>query len=162
MNMKQFLKRRWVIPVGALVLVLAIGATAWAATGSTTESTAGPTGTTVAPQNDPAPTPGPKGGAFGCFGRGGFRGNDAQSQEDQQRRDAMLQLVRDKMTEADKATLDSLQAQAKTQQETLQKAAQDLRDTNEQIRSLVDKYLGVPSGTGSSSGSPSSTAAPTT
>lgn len=152
--MKQLLKRRWVILIGALVLVLAIGATAWAETGSTTQSTSGSTDTTVAPQDSQPPFGGPGRAFSGCFGRGGFRGEDGQFQQfreqSRQRMESILQLVRDKMTDADKATLDSLQAQQKTQQEALEKAQQDLRGTNEQIRGLIDKYLNVPAGSTSS------------
>ncbi|OFV80563.1 MAG: hypothetical protein A2W26_12355 [Acidobacteria bacterium RBG_16_64_8] len=147
--MKQLLKRRWVILVGAMVLVLAIGATAWAETGSTTTpSTSGSTDTTVIPQNSQPPFCGPGRVSSGCFGRGGFRGDDGEFQQfreqGQQRMQSILELVRDKMTDADKATLDSLQAQQKTQLEALQKARQDLWDTNEEIRSLIDKYLDAP------------------
>jgi uncharacterized membrane protein YkoI len=50
---KQFLKRRWVVPVGALVFTLAIGSAAFAATGSTTvDSTAATTAATSSGQSD--------------------------------------------------------------------------------------------------------------
>jgi uncharacterized membrane protein YkoI len=48
MTVKQFLKRRWVVPVAALVLTFAIGGAAFAATGSSsTDTTAAGTSTAV-------------------------------------------------------------------------------------------------------------------
>ena len=67
--MKQFLKKRWVVPIGALVFTLAIGSAAFAATGSssTATSTSG-TGTNAAVssgKSDAAAT------QMGPHGRGG-------------------------------------------------------------------------------------------
>ena len=40
--MKQFLKKKWAVPIGALVLTLAIGSAAFAATGTSSTSTSAP------------------------------------------------------------------------------------------------------------------------
>ena len=63
--MKQFLRRRWVVPVGALVLTLAIGSAAFAATGSTTATSTNGTAAATSPgQCDGT------GNDSGRFGRG--------------------------------------------------------------------------------------------
>jgi hypothetical protein len=137
--MGRWLRHRWVIVGAAFVLVLAIGAVSWAATGSSSTTT---------PPASGQPGPGP---GFGMGGRGFGHGKDGaqgmdQGQFKQQRQarlDAVLKLVREKMSPADQAKLDQLLAQEKTQQAALQKARQDLKQTTTDLRSLVDKYLGV-------------------
>ena len=67
--MKQFWQHKWVIGVGALVLVAALGAIAWAAPGETTT-----TAPTVTPQQGPGLDDmglGPAGGGMMRHGRGG-------------------------------------------------------------------------------------------
>ena len=71
--MKQFLKRRWVVPVGALVLTLAIGSAAFAATGSTTAAST--TGTTAATSSGQCDGTGDDSGRFGR-GMGGQRSDE--------------------------------------------------------------------------------------
>ena len=104
-----------------------------------------------------------------CNGRGARLGNrapltDAQKQallQEQQnrqaKRDAELKLIRDKMSAADQATFDQLQATATQQRTALQQAEQNLKTTTDQLRSLIDKYMGTDSsGTGSSTTTPGS------
>lgn len=162
--MRQFLQHKWVIGAGALVLVVALGAIAWAAPSSTT------TTPTVTPQQGAAPG----GMGFGSFGGGGmmrhggkggpggaadpqqFQQDKQQRQADMQaRRDAFLKLIRDKMTPEDQKKLDSLSATATQQRDALQAARQSLAKTASDLRTLVDKYF--PAGTSTGSGSTSTT-----
>jgi hypothetical protein len=160
--MRSIFRHKWVVPVAALVLVLAIGAVAWGVD-NTTPPTQTPGGST------PSTTPADQGfkgreGMFG-WGMGRHMGNGQQGQaspnqqQNQQRMQSMLNLVRDKMSDADKATFDQLQTQSQTQQQALQKAASDLQTTQSQLRTLVDKYL-LPAGSGDTGTSSSTT--PTT
>lgn len=64
--MKQFLKKRWVVPVGAIVLTLAIGSAAFAATGT------GSSGTTSSGKSAATAT---QNGPFG-HGEGGQRSDE--------------------------------------------------------------------------------------
>ena len=70
--MKQFLKKKWVVPVGALVLTLAIGSAAFAATGTTSTSTSGTDSSVSSGQTDATEL---KGGPHG-FGAGGQRSDE--------------------------------------------------------------------------------------
>jgi hypothetical protein len=158
--MRQFLKHKWVIGAGALVLVVALAAVAWAATdSSTTPTTAG-----VTPPTGPA-AGGPGlgdmgGGGMMRPGRGGpgaaansqqFQQNKAQRQANMQaRQDAFLKLIRDKMSSGDKTKLDDLTATAKTQRDALDAARTSLMQTTSDLRALVDKYF--PGGTTTDSG----------
>jgi uncharacterized membrane protein YkoI len=69
---KQFLKKKWVVPVGALVLTLAIGSAAFAATGTTSTSTSGTDSSVSSGQTDATEL---KGGPHG-FGAGGQRSDE--------------------------------------------------------------------------------------
>jgi hypothetical protein len=162
--MRQFLQHKWVIGAGALVLVVALGAIAWAAPSSTT------TTPTVAPQQGA----GSGGMGFGPFGgrgmmrhgKGGpgaaadpqqFQQDKQQRQADMQaRRDAFLKLIRDKMTPEDQKKLDSLSATATQQRDALEAARQSLAKTTSDLRTLVDKYFPEGTSTGSSSTSTTS------
>jgi uncharacterized membrane protein YkoI len=68
---KQFLKKKWVVPVGALVLTLAIGSAAFAATGATSDSTS-TSDTNAAVSSDQSETTDNQNGPHG-FGDGGQR-----------------------------------------------------------------------------------------
>lgn len=169
--MKQFLQHKWVIGAGALVLVVALGAIAWAAPSETTTST---------PSVTPQQGAGPDGMGFGLFGggmgggmmrhgRGGpgaaadpqqFQQDKQQRQADMQaRRDAFLKLIRHKMTPEDQQKLDSLSATATQQHDALEAAREALGKTASDLRTLVDKYF--PEGTSTGSGSTSTTPSPT-
>lgn len=164
--MKRFLQHKWVIGAGALVLVVALGAVAWAATGDTTTTTPA-----VTPQQGAGPDAmgfglfgGDMGGGMMRHGRGGvgaatdpqqFQQDKQQRQADMQaRRDAFLKLIRDKMTPEDQQKLDSLSATAKQQSDALQAARQALATTATDLRTLVGKYF---PGTTSADSSPTST-----
>ena len=155
--MGRWTRHRWVIVVGALTLVLAIGAVSWAATTTTTTPNA-PGQQGWYGKGDGMMRGGYGMGGYGMMGVGpGMHGRGARGdfQGGQARRDAILKLVRDKMSAADKATFDKLQKQETAQEQALQKAAEDLRNTNQQLRALVDKYLGVQSNTTTTTAAPS-------
>jgi hypothetical protein len=140
--MKRLVGHKWVIGAAALILVLAVAGVAVAATTGTTSNT----GTTATAGTDASGNPVTPGAGGGHFGRRGAWGKGFGLQQNgvgQQMRDATLKLVRDKMSAADQATFDKLLAQEKAQQTALQNAAQALRDTNQQIRQMVAKTLGV-------------------
>lgn len=143
MQMKRLIGHKWVIGAAALIMVFAIAGIAVAAnttTGGTgTAATAGPdaSGNGVAPGG---PMMGGRGGRRGGMG---FGGGQQQNGVGQQMRDATQKLVRDKMSATDQAAFDTLVAQQKEEQTALQNAAKALRDTNQQIREMTAKTLGV-------------------
>ena len=142
--MKRLIGHRWVIGAAALILVLAIAGVAVAA-----NTTTSGTGTTAVAGPDASGNALNPGGPMMGGGRGGHRGGvgmgrgEQQDGVRQQMRDATQKLVRDKMSPADQAAYDKLIAQQKEQQTALQNAAQALRDTNQQIKAMVAKTLGV-------------------
>lgn len=134
--MRKVLRHKWAIALGALLLALAIGTGAWAATSAASS----------------LPTLGCAGGRGDLFEWSAEEGNRfgpgqwcPPMREHRERQDkchgAVLQLVRDKMTPEDQAALDTLIRQAESQREELKNAASALGDTMKQIKDLVDKYL---------------------
>ncbi len=155
--MRTLVGHRWAVGVAALMLVFALGAISWAATGDATAV-------------DPAPdstvgTPGPGFGmaglggiasegdfaAFGQLGRHGRLGgaitDEMKAQMEERRaqmeaqRKAFNDLIREKMSAEDQAAFDSLLAAAQTQRDELQKAQEALQGTASKIRDLVGKYF---------------------
>lgn len=161
--MRQFLKHKWVIGAGALVLVVALGAVAWAATDSSVTPT-GPT-TQAGPADGGLGLGDMGGGGMMRPGRGGpgaaadpqqFQQDKAQRQAARQaRQEAFLKLIREKMTPEDQQKLDSLTATAKDQRDALEAARTALMQTTSNLRSLVDTYF--PGGTAPDSGATTTT-----
>lgn len=159
--MERWLRHRWAIGGAALLLVLLLGAVSWAQTGSSGTTTP----TTVPSVDGRGAGPGwgmmgdrdrgmMGGGDRGMMGRpGGPGGNEEGGQYRQERLDAVMDLVREKMSDADRAQYDKLLEQQKSQREALQQAREDLRGTMDQVRTLVDKYLGVDRPTTTTTGS---------
>ena len=73
----------------------------------------------------------------------------------QAKENAILDLIREKMTSADQATFDQLRAAATEEQAALQQAQTDLSDTTAKIDLLVDTYLGISTSSTSTSTSDS-------
>lgn len=144
MKVGQILRHKWVVPIAALILVFAIGAGAWAATDTSDDSASDASATTTTGETSIISDCG-LGGLFGFGHMRGLRGSDEQVQElrekAQTRLESVLKLVREKMSAEDQATLDQLMEQREAQQEALQKAREDLQDTNQQLKDLIDKYL---------------------
>ena len=164
---RRFFSRKWVVPVAALVLSLSVGSIAFATTGSgsggsmtsatvSSASVADPTTTTLpatpitaaASATSAASVPGATTEISGV----GALSSDQLAAE-QAKENAILDLIREKMTSADKATFDQLRATATEDQTVLQQAQADLNDTTTKINALVDKYLGVSTSTDSGSAS---------
>jgi len=161
--MRELLRRKWLIPIAALVLTLSIGAAAWAETGSSSTDSATAPSTNTPSTTAPSTTqPSETNGFGGPCGRGDRFGGEAplteaqrqalqqQQQDRQAKRNAALKLIRDKMSQADQATFDQLQATATQQRSALQQ-------TMDQFRALVQKYGGMGSPTPGSAGDPSTT-----
>jgi len=158
--MKQLPAHKWVVAVGALVLTLAIGAVAWAATGT---PGIGSGGGNRSPGDCAGCLVGDQGAedgraeAAGSWGMGrggrmmpGLGGGEERSGRLQEclerwreRGRALLGQMREKMTAEDQASLDSLLRQVEAQREVVRKAFEPLRGIREQIRDLIDKYLPV-------------------
>lgn len=155
--MRKLMRHRWTIGAAALVLVFALGAISWAATGDAAA---------VDPDSETVPVPAPGLGMFGPdglvpdgdlagFGRMGHRGplgggaltDEMKAQIEERRaqmearRDAFNQLMREKMSTEDQAAFDALLATAQTQRDELVKAQEALRGTTSDIRDLVGKYF---------------------
>ncbi len=99
--MKQFLKRKWVVPVGALVFTLAIGSAAFAATGSSTTAISSNTATssttaTSTTGTNAAASPGECDGTG--IGKGAGRGGGGQRSDE-------TALTGDALTQAQAAAL---------------------------------------------------------
>ncbi|MFH0915822.1 MAG: hypothetical protein V1912_05175 [bacterium] len=167
--MRRLLKRKWLIPVAALILTLTISAVAWAATGANpTDSTTSPSANTPSTTVAAAPQPSGENDLRGPCGRGDRFGQRAplteeqkqalqkEQQDRQAKRDAALKLIRDKMSAADQAAFDQLQATATEQRAALQQAQQNLKTTTDQLRALVQEYGGVDLSGRSSSTTPGS------
>lgn len=159
----KWLSKKWLIPVGALVVVLAMGAYAFATTQdeglTSTQSTASQaTDNGLADQQASCPGQDLGGWLFGpgpMAGRGhgmrGFEGGqltdeqraalEQRRQEMQNRQQAMLNLLREKMSVEDKAKLDELLKTADEQRQALEQARKDLGSTMSTLRDLVNKYL---------------------
>jgi hypothetical protein len=148
--------RKWLIVAGTMVIFLSLGAVGWAASGvgaQTAEPAAGipigADGALVAVASgggDPlslvaAGTPNPQAGAA-------LKGKLAQRVK---RLEALMKLVRDKMTPEDQAAYDGLVQTAKDQRVTLQQARQDLTKTLKDLRDLTNKYIDVGGASGGSS-----------
>lgn len=153
---KRLLEHRWAVGVGALILVFALGAASWAATddAGTDPATAPAGGDDLAfgmgfgPGMGIIDGMGGPGGHIG--GRGMLRGEipEELKQQIQERREqmearhqAILDLVREKMSPEDQQRLDQLIAEAEKEREALRRAGEDLRETATEIRGLVEKYL---------------------
>lgn len=142
--MKRIWKYKWVVVGAALVVFLSVGTVAWAAGNDGGPATApanaaatlAATGSTNAPDGD---VPGALQGR-----RGALRERRTQFVDRQQ---ALLDLLRDKMSPEDQATYDRLAQQAKDQRAALEKARTDLGSTLKDLRDLTQKYIDAQKGT---------------
>lgn len=150
--MKRMRRIKWAVLGVSLVVFLAGGTAAWAA--ATTGAGQDPGGTTagISDRGDPGL----------CLATGETAGRaDMASLKDvrtkiKERRDRFIQrqetlynLLRDKMTPADRAKYDELVKQAKGQRDALEAARSDLQKTVSELRNLVQKYIDAQSSGGS-------------
>ncbi len=155
--MRTLAGHRWAVGAAALMLVFALGAISWAATGDATAVDPTPDSALV-PPGPGFGMPGPGGNApegdFAAFGRLGGHGrmggpltDEMKAQIEERRtqmeaqRKAFNDLIREKMSADDQAAFDSLLATAQTQRDELQKAQEALQGTTSKIRDLVGKYF---------------------
>ena len=127
-------KRKWLLLVLALVVFLSVGAVAWAAGSNDDQAETGDQQIAATAK------------VFAAAGKPGPLSRDALKEERQnwaERRKAMLQLVREKMTAEDQALYDQLAETAEQQREALREAREALKSTLEELRDLTDKYLDV-------------------
>ena len=147
--MKRMWKHKWVVGGVALVIFLSIGTAAWAATGGGNGNGAvtGVAQTNVCAATIAATATGQTSGsdtsALGTR-RAAMKERMAQLGKRQQ---ALLDLLRDKMSAADQAKYDQLVQQAKDQRTALQKARTDLTSTMKDLRALTQKYIDAQTGT---------------
>jgi|WetSurMetagenome_2_1015567.scaffolds.fasta_scaffold450105_1 hypothetical protein len=151
---RRFFQNKWVVPLSAMILTLCIGSFALASTAKhdsysfippgSTSTTATTQATAAAPTTSTTVLPGLP---LQTLATGTVTTLSAADLELQQAKEnAILGLIREKMTADDQATFDQLRAVAADQQATLLKAQADLEGTKTQINALIDKYLGVANG----------------
>jgi hypothetical protein len=180
MKVASSLSHKWAVPVGALALVLAIGAGAWATTGGTgdaggtsvSSTIQRTTATSAAPATTQEATTGVSDLAA-LFGLSLTRDTTSdtsaaalaaqQALELQQaRQKALLTLVRDSMSAADQKTFDQLWAAEQTKADALEEAEAALQGARQQLQDLVDKYLPAESTTTTDTGGATGTTSGTT
>jgi len=136
-------RRRWWVLVVTVAVFLSVVAVAWAA--GEEDEVAGPS--TTALSFDDCLTPG-FGPALG--GPAGLSDEDiderlkAMKERGKrwlERQGALMDKLREQMSEADKALYDQLVAAAKEQREAVREARQKVAETLEQLRDLRHKYL---------------------
>lgn len=153
--MKRLFARKWIVVAVAIAIALSLGAVAWAATSTEKAGTADPDARHKSPECPLMPP----GHMFGKGGHGKWFESDKmpdledlkerfreRAQEAKDFRRGVLDLIREKMSTEDKAKLDDLLQQAERQRDELAKQAKALRETCQEIRDLIKKYL--PAGKG--------------
>jgi hypothetical protein len=151
-SIKRFFQNKWVVPLSAMVLTLCIGSFAIAGTGShdhdysfippsssTTVSLvlaapSSPTSTTLLTPSLAALVASPAATA---------QMTAEQLALEQAKENAILDLIREKMSPDDQAVFDQLRSVAAQQQQTLSQAQAALQSTKVEITALIDKYLGM-------------------
>ncbi len=133
-------ERKWLVPLAAVVVFLAVGAGAWAATSESvspdstavTDEEGQHLGATLAPvARDRIARP-------GAEIRGDLQEKRAEWRE---RHIKLMEALRDDMSPEDQARYDQLVEEAKQQREVLQNARDDLLETMKQLHELTDTYL---------------------
>jgi uncharacterized membrane protein len=144
MQMRKVQTPLWLVIVGAVLLVLLVGAVAWAATWAATndDDERGP-GLAL------GVAPGLQGQQVGPMGMGPMR-DALESRRDaiQERRQQMMEHrkdaiegIRDEMSPEDQEQYDQLTASIEAQRDGLEAARQGLADTLKEFRALIEKYL---------------------
>jgi hypothetical protein len=148
------MSHRWAVGIAAFALVMMLASVSWAATQSAQGDVEDEAALVAAGPGMFGLGDGPPDGDYAGF-RGmrghGMRGGEpteemkAQAEERraemEKRRDAFLDLVREKMSAEDQAALDSLLKTQDTQRDALEAAREDLQNTSEKIHDLVGKYF---------------------
>lgn len=142
--MRTLGSRWWLLAVGALVIVVSLGAVA-CGSDSGDPSDAGVV--TDQRPNDRVQAPAENGGkrAPGLQTPLADRRETLQDRREgaRDRREAILDNLRAQMSAEDQALFDELQASIEEQRSALDKDRQELTDTLKELRDLTDKYLGL-------------------
>ena len=140
-------RRKWLLIALTAAVFLSVGAVAWAAgTGATGTATA---------ESDQSLAAGGDQELLTAAGRVGPTWREAFKERRErwlERRQALMQLVREQMTPEDQAAYDRLMQTAKDQRAALKEAREALRGTLQELRELADKYLDVESAAGGATG----------
>jgi hypothetical protein len=137
--MKKSGSYKWLIGVGALVVVLSLGAVACGSANGDQAGAMRGTGPGERLQADSG-----NAGGNGATNRPAAQRRQAMQERREaraERQQALVENTRAKMSQQDQATLDQLTATLKQQRAAVQAANQDLAATLKELRALVDKYL---------------------
>jgi len=151
--MKGLWKRKWLVVAATLVIFLSVGTVAWATSGGA-ETPAAPAAadseegillaSTAFAEDEVAAAERP-----GAAVRQAMR---ERREERIKHHQALMQLLREKMTPEDQVAYDRLVQEAKDQRTALQQAREDLAGTLKELRELADKYLDETAADSSSAG----------
>jgi ABC-type transporter Mla subunit MlaD len=140
---KRIWRHKWWVVIATVVVFLSIGAVAWAATGS--DESSGSTATALATDDTgPADVYAAVGSATGLSVdevKARIENLRQKGERFLQRQAALMDKLREQMSQADQELHDKLVAAAKDQREALKEARQNLAETLKQLRELRNKYL---------------------
>lgn len=144
--MRRIWRRKWLIAAVTLTVFLSVGAVAWAAAGGDGQAP-GSAGDGQSPADDAiVALAGSQGQALTiAAGQGPLKRELLKEKREQRikRNEALMKLVRDKMTPQDQAAYDQLVQKAKDQRAVLKQAREDLAKTVKDLRELTKKYIDV-------------------
>jgi vacuolar-type H+-ATPase subunit I/STV1 len=142
--MKSIWGHKWVVVIGALVVLLSVGAIAWAATSE--HETSWDTALDVTDDAEASfMTVTDTGTQAGTDGQGAGLRQRIKEKRDQwlKRQVALMEHLRDDMSAEDRGKYDELVEEIKEKRATLQEAREDLADTLKELRELTNEYLDV-------------------
>lgn len=145
--MRSIWGHKWVVVIGAVVILLSVGAVAWAATDEDETSWATLLDVTGDAQASLATVTGNGTGA-NDQGPGAAVRQRLKEKRDQwlKRQAALMEHLRDDMSAADQDKYDELVETVKEQRDALREAREKLTDTLKELRELANKYLEVDGG----------------
>ena len=136
--------RKWLITAATLAMFLSVGAVAWAAGGDGTQAPDPGVGNQITANSAVLALAATGQQALAAPGTSEPKAREALKQKREQRikrLEALMALVRDKMSPEDQAAYDRLVQTAKDQRAALQQARQDLTKTVKDLRELTNKYI---------------------
>jgi uncharacterized membrane protein len=144
MRMKKLQTPMWLVIVGAVLIVLLVGAVAWAATWAATNDNdeRGPGFALGAGQDVQGSHVVP--GGMGAVREGLASRREAMHERQQQSREhrqEVIEGIREDMSPEDQQKCDELTATIEAQKDGLQAARQELADTLKELRALIYQYL---------------------
>jgi hypothetical protein len=146
-RMQCIWRRKWLLIALTAAVFLSVGAVAWAAgTGATGTATA---------ESDQSLAAGGDQELLTAAGNVALAWREAFKEKRErwlERRQALMQLVREQMTPEDQAAYDRLVQTAKDQRAALKEAREALQATLQELRELAAKYLDVESAAAGATG----------